>query len=132
MFSNIKTAKANKEIVTKLTNKLNLGSENIVARMALSYSLTSGKKFNISDILDSGGKEYSMKVLFGELSEYYISFICVHYLIHKTNKDVSKYIKMHIDDGLVMISSEIEGKNSISGTDFIINEVEKGLRYFEN
>ena len=64
MFSHIKTSKENKEVVTLLTNKLNLGAENAIARIALTYSLSLGEKLNIKDIQNSSGKEYSSKVLF--------------------------------------------------------------------
>ena len=39
MFNQISTSKENKEIVTLLTRKLNLGTENIIARIAsVSYT----------------------------------------------------------------------------------------------
>lgn len=127
MFSNIKTSKNNKELVTRLTNKLNLGAENIIARLALSYSLAGNRLMDLHQIQDSNGKEYSFKVLFGDYGDYYIAMICVHYQLYKTDKDIGRYIKMHIDDGLQLINDEIEQKQGISGTDFITNEIEKGL-----
>lgn len=39
MFTSIKTSKINKDIVTDLSRKFNLGAENIIARIALTYSL---------------------------------------------------------------------------------------------
>ena len=39
MFSHIKTSKENKEVVTQLTNKLSLGAENVIARIAIAHSL---------------------------------------------------------------------------------------------
>src|ERR1700754_1315904 len=98
MFSNIKTSRINKDVISKLTQKLNLGSENIIARIALSYSISANQRLELKDIKDSNGKEYSFKVLFGDYGEYYISMICVHYSLYKTDKDVAKYIKMHIDE----------------------------------
>lgn len=130
MLSSIKTSKANKELVTQLTNKLNLGAENVIAKLAFAYSLAEGKKLDINQILDSTGKEYSIKVLFGEYSEYYIALVCVHYNLFSEDKDISKYIKMHLDDGLQLINFEIKDKYSISGNDFIVNQIEKGLRSF--
>lgn len=129
MFSNIKTSKVNKELVSRLTHKLNLGAENIVARMALAYSLNQERQLNLTQIQDSGGKEYSFNVLFGDYSDYYIAMICVHYSIYKTDKDLPRYIKMHIDDGLKLIDEEISDKYKISGTDFLINEIERGLNH---
>jgi|SRR6185437_8171884 len=127
MFSNIKTSRQNRDLVTRLTNKLNLGAENIIARLALSYSLSRERRMELQQIQDSNGKEYSFKVLFGDFADYYVAMICVHYELYKTDKDIGKYIKMHIDDGLQLINDEIDQKEGISGTDFITNEIEKGL-----
>jgi len=131
MFSSIKTSKTNKELVTKLTNKLNLGAENVIARLAYTYSLAQNTKMDLDNILDSSGKEYSLKVLFGDYAEYYIALVCVHYNIYKGDKDVARYVKMHIDDGLVAIFDEVENKSSISGNDFMVNQVEIGLSFLE-
>jgi DNA sulfur modification protein DndE len=128
MFNSIKTSKANKELVTQLTNKLNLGAENIIARLAFSYSLTRNRKLNLSEIEDSGGKEYNAKVLFSNYADVYTALIATHYNLHKADKDIAKYVKMHIDDGLKLIEIEITEKDSITGNDFLINEIEKGLR----
>jgi DNA sulfur modification protein DndE len=127
MLTNIKTSRANKEVVTNLTRRLNLGAENIIARLAFSFSLAKERKLSLSDIQDAQGKEYSAKVLFGEYADFYVAMICVHYGIYKSDKDISRYLKMHIDDGLQLIENDISKKSSITGTDFLINEIEKGL-----
>jgi len=44
MFTTIKTSLENKLRVTELTRKLNLGPENVVARLAFSYSLFQRKE----------------------------------------------------------------------------------------
>ena len=103
MFSNIRTSKANKEVVTQLTNKLNLGAENTIARLAFSYSLAKEQYLDLTKIEDSAGKEYSSRVLFGNYVDIYVALICVHYNIQKEDKDVGRYIKMHIDEGLKLI-----------------------------
>lgn len=64
MFTSIKTSKANKDIVTELSRKFNLGAENIIARIAFTYSLSKDRLLSLSDIADSQGKEYSKHVLF--------------------------------------------------------------------
>lgn len=38
MFTSIKTSKVNKDIVTDLSRKFNLGAENIIARIAFAVS----------------------------------------------------------------------------------------------
>lgn len=100
MFSHIRTSKENKEIVTKLTSKFNLGTENVIARIALAYSLAQDEKLDLKDLKDSGGKEYSKSVLFGDQFEIYVGMISFRYNIHSSDKDISRYIKIHLDHGL--------------------------------
>lgn len=127
MFTQIKTSRENKLIVTDLSRKFNLGAENVIARIALVYSLSLGHKFKITDILDSQGKEYSKSVLFGSNSPFYIGLICVHYGVYKTDKDIPKYIKMHIDDGLRIMNDELKDNPNLSGYDYLIDKIEIGL-----
>jgi DNA sulfur modification protein DndE len=127
MFSQIKTSKENKEVVTQLTNKFNLGAENLISRIALTYSLSSGKKLNIMNIKNSSGKEYSCKVLFGDYINYYIGLVATHYGLHITDKDVSKYVKMHIDEGLTLLSKEVESNSNIDGFQFLKEKIGASL-----
>jgi len=127
MFTQIKTSKKNREIVTELSRKFNLGAENVVARIALTYSLSKGRKFSLEDIKDSQGKEYSKNVLFGSNYPYYVGLICVHYGIYKTDKDIPKYVKMHIDDGLELMSAELRDNPNLNGMDYLIDKIELGL-----
>ena len=127
MFT-IKTSKQNKELVTALTNKLSLGAENLIARLAFAYSLSLDRRLDLVAIDDSKGKEYNSKVLFGEYIDYYVAMICVHYGLHKSDKDLSRYIKMHVDDGLQLIIAETGDKNNITGVEFIIDKIERGLK----
>lgn len=129
MFSSIKTSKKNKELVTKLTNRLNLGAENVIARLAFAYSISKERKMQLIDIQDSQGKEYSAKVIFGDYIDYYIAIVCIHYSLYKTDKDIARYIKMHVDDGLELIEKEANKKTTMSGNEFLINEIEKGLKF---
>jgi len=127
MFTHIKTSKENRELVSKLTRKLNLGTENIIARIAYSYSLSQERFLNLTDIKNSQGKEYSKAVLFGNNLPYYISLVCIHYGLYKTDKDIPKYIKMHVDDGLKLINKELEENPNLDGFDYVIDKIEKGL-----
>jgi DNA sulfur modification protein DndE len=127
MFTAIKTSKKNKEVVTVLTNKLGLGTENVIARIAFAYSIAKRRKMDLIEIKDAQGKEYSSKVLFGDNSDIYLAMVCVHYNLYKTDKDIGRYIKMHVDDGLELIHQEFL-KKDINGTDFIVNKIEKGLK----
>lgn len=127
MLSNIKTSKANKELVTRLTQKLNLGPENIIARLAFSYSLNRNNILSLNDIQDSEGKEYSSRVLFGNYESIYVALVATHYNLHSTDKNIVRYIKMHIDEGLNLINRQISNNDQITGNDFLINEIETVL-----
>jgi len=119
MFTHIKTSKANKEIVTKLTQKNNLGAENVIARIALAHSLKSEKKLSLKNLKDSGGKEYSRKVLFGNYEKYYLALVAQNYNLHISHQDLGKYVKLHLDDGLEILVEQINSKYSINSLGLI-------------
>lgn len=121
MFSSIKTSEANKTKITELTRKFNLGAENVIARLAYTYSLAQDRKMNINNIMDSKGKEYSNNILFGKYACYYIALVSQHYDIYKADPNISKYIKMHIDDGIELLY-ELYGKHqNFTSSDFLID-----------
>lgn len=130
MLKTIKTSEANRLIVAELTSKLAMGPENLIARIAFAYSISQGRKLNLLDIKDSRGKEYSGKVLWGDYSNYYIAIICQHYGLHKTDYDVPKYMKMHIDDGLESIVKVTNENPNLPLFDFVLEQIEKGLEKF--
>ena len=130
MFTQIKTSRANKLIVTDLSRKFNLGAENVIARIAFAYSLSKGRKLSLSDIADSQGKEYSKNVLFGNNYPYYLALLCTHYGIYKADKDIPKYIKMHLDDGLQLMNKELIDNPNLNGLDYLIDKIETGLNSF--
>ena len=127
MFTSIKTSKVNKDIVTDLSRKFNLGAETIIARIALTYSLSQDRKLSLADISDSQGKEYSKNVLFGSNLPYYVGLICVKYGLYKTDKDIPKYIKLHIDDGLQLMNKELRDNPNLNGYDYLIDKITNGL-----
>lgn len=127
MFTHIRTSKKNREIVAKLTRRLNLGTENIISRIALTHSLSQDRVLKLENIQNSAGKEYSKAVLFGDYLDYYLGMVALHYGIHITDKDLSKYIKMHIDDGLELLNEELNQKSNIDGFDFLVEKIELGL-----
>lgn len=127
MLSHIKTSKENKEVVTQLTNKLNLGAENVIARIALTYSIAQEDKLELKDLKDSGGKEYSKSVLFGENYEIYLGLIQMKYNIYFSNKDLSKFIKIHIDHGLQLLNNELNSVSNVHGFDFLSEKIEHFL-----
>jgi len=130
MFTQIKTSKVNKELVTELTRRLNLGSENIIARMAYTYSLSQERKLDLNNIQDSKGKEYSRSVLFGDYEDIYVGLACVHYNIYKTDRDLAKYIKLHIDDGLNLIHEDLKKTINIDGFDYVVEKISDSMYHF--
>ena len=127
MFTSIKTSRSNKYIVTDLSRKFNLGAENIIARIALTYSLSKDRLLSLTGISDSQGKEYSKNVLFGSNLPYYVGLVCVKYGLYKTDKDIPKYIKMHIDDGLQLMNNELRDNPNLNGYDYLIDKITNGL-----
>ena len=126
-FNSIRTSLENKQRITELTNKLSLGAENVIARIALSYSLSKESKLELADIKDSKGKEYSKRVLVGEYYFLYVAMVCQKYQLHNLNKEVPRYLKLHIDDGIEKIDSELKDNPNILGIDLLLSYVENGL-----
>lgn len=127
MFTQVSTSAANKENVINLTRKFNLGAENIIARIAIAYSLKSGAKFSPLDVKDSRGKEYSKNVLFGSFYPVYLAMICTHYGISDANKDIPRYFKMHLDHGLEMLSKDLKDNPNLVGYDYLFDKIAEGL-----
>ena len=127
MFSSIKTSLNNKVVVTNLTNKFLLGAENVFARIAIAYSLHSGKQFSPLDFKDSGGKEYSKNILFGSYYKFYMALFCTYYNISEEDKDLPRYIKMHLDDGLEMIAKDFKDNPNLTGFDYLFDRIHDGL-----
>jgi len=105
MYKTIKTTKDNREVITSLTNKLALGAENVIARIAIAHSLAQGERLDLNQVGNSQGKEYTRNILFGENAPYYEAMVCQLYGVYKSDKDLSKMIKAHLDDGLVKLSA---------------------------
>ena len=132
MLINIRTSEANKAVVQELTKRLNLGTENVVSRIAFAFSIAKGGKLNLEkDHADSKGKEYKDDILFGKYRDYYIALICQHYNLYKSDKDIGKYIKMHIDHGLTLINKIFDENKSYTGLDFLFEHIEKGIDKLE-
>lgn len=130
MLINIKTSEKNQEVVRTLTSKLPQGTkENVIARIALGFSLQKGKKFTSDDfnIYDSKGKEYKDHILFdSKYKDFYIALICQHYGIYKTDDNIPKYIKLHIDHGLELMDNIFQDNYNYTFFDFLVEFIEKG------
>lgn len=127
MFNQIKTSAMNKDAVTILTRKFGLGAENVIARIAIASSLQSGVKFSPLDVKDSGGKEYSKSVLFGSHYPMYAALMCKHYGIRMSDKDLPRYFKLHLDDGLEAIMKDVKDNPNLVGFDYLFDKIHLGL-----
>lgn len=58
---------------------------------------------------------------------YYIGLICVKYGLYKTDKDIPKYVKLHIDDGLQLMNQELHENPNLNGYDYLIDKINHGL-----
>lgn len=130
MQINIRTSERNLEVVRKLTTKLPYGTkENVIARIALGYSLQTGKKFQTTDfnLYDSKGKEYKDHILFeAKYRDYYIALICQHYGLYKTDENIPRYIKLHIDHGLDLMEKIFQDNYNYTFFEFLVEYIEKG------
>ena len=127
MFNLIKTSAENKDAVTILTRRFGLGAENIIARIAIAYSWQNGTKFSPLDVKDSGGKEYTKNVLFGKHFPMYAALVCKHYNIRMSDKDLPRYFKLHLDDGLESIMRDVKDNPNLIGYDYLFDKIQNGL-----
>lgn len=136
MQINIKTSGENQAVVTQLTKKLTGGTkENVIARIALGYSLSTGKRFTQQEfsVYDSQGKEYKDHILFDEqYRDFYIALICQAYGITKNDELIPKYIKLHIDHGLEKINYLFEHNPQYTFFDFLTEYFRKGIDMIED
>nr|MBI1231181.1 DUF1832 domain-containing protein [Cytophagales bacterium] len=129
MLVNIRTSEANKVIVQELTRRVFPGAaENYISRVAFAFSISKGVKLDLeNDLKDSKGKEYKDDILFGNYRQYYIAIVCQHYGLYKTDKDIGRYIKMHIDHGLELMYKIFEENANYTGLDFLLENIEIGI-----
>lgn len=128
MQFNISTSPENEPLVKSLTQKIGLGSENHISRIALTYSLSKGYVLNLDkDLQAFGGKEYKDHTLFGSHKDYYVALICQRYQIHKDDTNIRKYLKMHIDQGLELINKFFDENKNFSGIEFLLDNIEVGI-----
>jgi DNA sulfur modification protein DndE len=136
MVINISTSESNKQIVTELSQKfLHTKEENIIPRIALGYSLQRGRKFSENDfgIYDSKGKSYKDQTLFNpKYKNLFILMICQYYGINKNNENISKYIKLHIDDGLEALYNLVQSDEKYTLMDFLKDHLDKGISFLES
>ena len=107
MNYSIKTAEKFKLPIASQSRTWDLGPENVIARMAFAVSLEIDEPMDIDSLLDSKGKEYPSKVLFGGLQSTYEGMLCLKENIAPSHPDFKKYIKGHVDRGLERLLSHV-------------------------
>jgi len=133
MLINIRTSKENHAVVQELSRKYVGTKENFISRLAFSYSISKGIILDLEkDLKDSQGKEYKDDILFGNYRNYFIAIICQHYNLYKSDKDIGKYIKMHIDHGLTLMNKLFSENPNYSSMDFLIENIERGIEKLED
>lgn len=123
MFNSVTTSEKSREIIVQLTNRLALGTENVIARIAFAYSLSKNEKLDLKTLADGKGKLYPAKVLFGDYQEVYLGMLCELYSIKLIDRNLPKYVKLHIDHGLEIMAPYANN----DGYDFLIRCIQEGL-----
>lgn len=136
MQINIKTSEANQKVISELTKKLPGDTkENVIARIALGYSLSSGRRFNREDFdkYDSQGKEYKDHILFeSEYRDFYIALICQAYQIKNNSEELPKLVKLHIDHGLELIDVYFKEHPDSTFFELLLLGLDKGVNALED
>lgn len=132
MIINIKTSEASHKLIREYSTKLKLPAENIIARIALGYSISKSRQLNLKDIKDSKGKEYKEETFFGRFKNHYIAIVCQLYQIHRTDINIPKLIKLHIDDGLELMEKFFESNANHNIYDFLLESIDRGIESIEH
>jgi DNA sulfur modification protein DndE len=132
MTINIKTSELSRELIREYSTKLKLPAENIIARIALGYSISKGRQLDLKVLRDSKGKEYKEETFFGKHKTQFVALICQLYNIHRTDINIPKYIKMHIDDGLELMQKFFEKNQNHTIYDFLIESIDRGIESIEH
>ena len=116
----IRTSENSKTIISALTYSLALGAENIIARIAIVYSLKHHQgELDLNSLEDSKGKEYSRKVLLGTHDKVYVGMICQVHMIRETSPLLAKILKYHLDRGLRLIQEFKDARPRINTIEFL-------------
>lgn len=135
MSINFKTSGENSKYVRELTRALPCGdslAENVIARIALAYSLgrPKARKFSVSDnAYNSGGKEYKESTFFGNDREFYLAIVTQYYGRKLSEDDLQKLIKLHVDDGLEALHNIFKNKGREGFISEICSAVSDGVGF---
>jgi DNA sulfur modification protein DndE len=136
----IRISKQSEEIIDKLNNLYNFKYEGIIPRIAFAISIMNNKAFEFSNniSLSADGRDFrDDRSLFGTIIEgrsNYPIFKAVldqHYNKLLTEEEFSKLFRLHLDDGLMIISKEIKNKDITTGShiNYLMKQVKKGLDF---
>lgn len=125
------------ELLDKITNIYNFKRDTITGRIALALSISKGRYFSDNDnVLLQNGREYSpTSNLFGRLindSDNYVLYKAIldqHYRRDLSEIDFIKLYKLHLKDGLINWSSELENSDITNGDHILllIKPIKNGL-----
>lgn len=132
MTINIKTSELSHKLIREYSTKLKLPAENIIARIALGYSISKNRHLDLKNIKDSKGKEYKEDTFFGKHKRHFVSLLCQLYNIHSSDINLPKYVKMHIDDGLELMEKFFESNVNHTIYDFLIEAIDRGIESIEH
>ncbi|WP_299123327.1 DndE family protein [uncultured Tenacibaculum sp.] len=139
----IKISKESDDILYKIKTLYNFKNDGIAPRIAFSYSIMTGKEFDVNNDLipSSDGKEFrDDRALFGTIVNDSSNFIIYkasldqHYNKNIFDDEFSKLFKLHLNHGLNLISDKIDKCNISNGEhiSFIISLIKKGLSFRKN
>ena len=122
MAKTFKSSKKNKAIISEVTRVLALGSENHIARLAIVHSLKNWANNSEIRNQDSGGKEYSSGVLFGEHEYAYRLMIAVQHNLSFKDPIIDELIKFHLDTGIEKLEQSVLIEERIQTLEEFIDE----------
>jgi len=131
MQINVSTSEETEAILGRLSQRFSLSSKNILMRIALTYSLTRGRKLHDNKPEDTKGNPYKEITVVGHYRSYYVALICQFYGIYKTDSDIPKYFKLHIDDGLRQLDKLFSESSNYNLSDFLLEHIERGIDSLE-
>jgi DNA sulfur modification protein DndE len=131
MQINISTSEETEAILGKLQSRFGVASKNILMRIAFTYSLTRGRKLHENKPEDTKGNPYKELQIVGQYRSYYVALICQFYDIYKTDSDIPKYFKLHIDDGLKLLDKMFSESSNYNLSDFLLEHIERGIDSLE-
>lgn len=133
MQINVSTSEEAEAVLLTLSQRFGLSSKNQLIRIAFAYSLSRSTKFTLEDYSQSNtkGNQYKEFTVVGNYRTYYIALVCQHYGIYKTDVDIPKYFKLHVDEGLLLMEKLFAESSNYNLSDFLLEYIERGIDELE-